>query len=802
MRRARHTCSFIDRNVRHGVATRMNNAIAANAIASSNGGGTLDFDDLGYSERVHPPPPAYATVSKHRCANGADIDTNDKTAARQAARFTLMKAMYDAHPRAVELLSAWDEDGSGNVTRTEFRKAMKATGFLSVSKEELDDVFDVLDEPCIGLLEYNELQQLLRRAMGGQTQTAAVATPSAPKSPSNASRLEELGSAATAETVIAAESATKYTERGCRAHDGQTAGGVSASSAACATESEQPSLAACALPIPGAGPGTHTATNSQAAPNAHISDPVASDTRRNVSEEARPAWRPQPHSGDAQSEWHDDQLQATIESTIARLRQAEIAEQVAAAEQAANLLELARQEAEQANEQAAIEAATHRDEVLWAAKELLRQEEEELEAEREASEEEHRWLLAEDLRWRQQQQQLLWYEQAALNDTWAAPWPHFGAALPSLSPLHPLAPHTTPGLAGTWPQRGPTGPAQHATAQLRQRHRLRQQRWRRQQDQQDRQDQNQHHPQQQAPWVQEHAWRAGRQDDWHSSWPSAPLAAAAKPSPSHGSGLPSAPPQLASRPSAHRAAHQGVPPSSAHRTPARTGYGSPAWTPRATVHDQHHLADHLATTPGPEVGGNAEERLQQLINVAEAAASRYAAVRASVRQTLANPCHPIVSPLPPDQHTRSSHTSGDASAQAMPAPMHNIPSSTYARHRAEASGQVPQPPLVHSKALREAAAAATDASAYCALAHELAAVRSQMQQGRQQAHQQEPVTELGDGDDSARWACGATPRRLDLWAGDSEHGAPMTNAHQREGVRGLGAYLGACRPLRGSAWYG
>ena len=66
------------------------------------------------------------------------------------------------------------------------------------------------------------------------------------------------------------------------------------------------------------------------------------------------------------------ELQAMIESTVSRLRQAEISEQVHAAEKASRLLELARRDAEDAKIHAAAQSKARKEEALWAAQEMER----------------------------------------------------------------------------------------------------------------------------------------------------------------------------------------------------------------------------------------------------------------------------------------------------------------------------------------------------------------------------------------------------------------------------------------------
>jgi hypothetical protein len=80
--------------------------------------------------------------------------------------------------QVVDLFRAWDEDGSGTVDRGEFYRAIRALGFV-FKQEEANMVFDALDEDQSGVLEYKELNTMLResareaiRADGGASRKA------------------------------------------------------------------------------------------------------------------------------------------------------------------------------------------------------------------------------------------------------------------------------------------------------------------------------------------------------------------------------------------------------------------------------------------------------------------------------------------------------------------------------------------------------------------------------------------------------------------------------------------------------
>jgi hypothetical protein len=70
----------------------------------------------------------------------------------------------------------WDDDGSGTVTKKEWRKAMAQLGF-EAHKREVDALFDEWDDGS-GLLDYQEINKKLRRGadvqLAGNLQAGAM----------------------------------------------------------------------------------------------------------------------------------------------------------------------------------------------------------------------------------------------------------------------------------------------------------------------------------------------------------------------------------------------------------------------------------------------------------------------------------------------------------------------------------------------------------------------------------------------------------------------------------------------------
>eukprot|EP00928_Gymnodinium_smaydae_P083223 TRINITY_DN6646_c0_g3_i1.p1 TRINITY_DN6646_c0_g3~~TRINITY_DN6646_c0_g3_i1.p1 ORF type:complete len:2452 (-),score=696.63 TRINITY_DN6646_c0_g3_i1:107-7033(-) len=84
--------------------------------------------------------------------------------------------------RVTDLFKRWDDDGSGEVSKREFRRALHALG-MEASKEELEALFDSLDADASGSLEYGELAKAIRTATSqpGQPSPAAVKDEDGPK---------------------------------------------------------------------------------------------------------------------------------------------------------------------------------------------------------------------------------------------------------------------------------------------------------------------------------------------------------------------------------------------------------------------------------------------------------------------------------------------------------------------------------------------------------------------------------------------------------------------------------------------
>ena len=66
----------------------------------------------------------------------------------------LAKSLADSYQRVIEVFRAWDTDMSGTIDKKEFRQGLKMLGLKDVSREQADELFDVLDGDHSGEIDY------------------------------------------------------------------------------------------------------------------------------------------------------------------------------------------------------------------------------------------------------------------------------------------------------------------------------------------------------------------------------------------------------------------------------------------------------------------------------------------------------------------------------------------------------------------------------------------------------------------------------------------------------------------------
>ena len=105
-----------------------------------------------------------ALSTKELAKRFKDLDVNgDGIVSRhEFIRFSLIDALAASRKRVLDMLREWDTDGNNTVDKKEFRKAVKAMGFDFCTKEDIDAVFNSLDDDGSGTLEFKELNGQLR----------------------------------------------------------------------------------------------------------------------------------------------------------------------------------------------------------------------------------------------------------------------------------------------------------------------------------------------------------------------------------------------------------------------------------------------------------------------------------------------------------------------------------------------------------------------------------------------------------------------------------------------------------------
>jgi len=85
-------------------------------------------------------------------------------------RFALRDALARSVTRVMEVFEAWDDNEDGEVSVSEFRRAVRALGFADVSDKDIDQVFREYDEDESGCVSRLELERKLKKYAGVLTE--------------------------------------------------------------------------------------------------------------------------------------------------------------------------------------------------------------------------------------------------------------------------------------------------------------------------------------------------------------------------------------------------------------------------------------------------------------------------------------------------------------------------------------------------------------------------------------------------------------------------------------------------------
>ena len=96
-----------------------------------------------------------------------DADNSGTISVSECLRFMLREALAATATQVTKLLDTWDEDKNGQISRIEFRSALKALGLSDgMEKADVDAVFDDFDTDRSGDISLPELRTKLRQYAG------------------------------------------------------------------------------------------------------------------------------------------------------------------------------------------------------------------------------------------------------------------------------------------------------------------------------------------------------------------------------------------------------------------------------------------------------------------------------------------------------------------------------------------------------------------------------------------------------------------------------------------------------------
>ena len=94
-----------------------------------------------------------------------DLNGNGKIDMHEYLKASLRDVLSLSVTRVLDLLVAWDTDRSGDVSRREFRRAIRGLGF-DCGQREVDAIFDEMDVDGSGKLDYREMLRKIREFAG------------------------------------------------------------------------------------------------------------------------------------------------------------------------------------------------------------------------------------------------------------------------------------------------------------------------------------------------------------------------------------------------------------------------------------------------------------------------------------------------------------------------------------------------------------------------------------------------------------------------------------------------------------
>ena len=131
-------------------------------IADTDQDQKLDFAEFcALVRRREEGPHTHAELAER--FEALDADNSGKVDMNEYLMWCLKDAIHRSAVRVIDLFKQWDEDGSGDVSKREFRRAISALGFDGIADDAaVDAVFDELDFDKSGSIDVGELTRALQ----------------------------------------------------------------------------------------------------------------------------------------------------------------------------------------------------------------------------------------------------------------------------------------------------------------------------------------------------------------------------------------------------------------------------------------------------------------------------------------------------------------------------------------------------------------------------------------------------------------------------------------------------------------
>ena len=103
------------------------------------------------------------TIALRKSADSSALGVQLDAASDVPVIEQLAEALTANLARVIDVFRAWDGDGSGMISKREFRQGLSMLGLKEVPREHVDALFDQIDTDHSGEIEYSEINKKLRR---------------------------------------------------------------------------------------------------------------------------------------------------------------------------------------------------------------------------------------------------------------------------------------------------------------------------------------------------------------------------------------------------------------------------------------------------------------------------------------------------------------------------------------------------------------------------------------------------------------------------------------------------------------